>query len=189
MNERELGRGIVHILFGIAFVILIIFDLLKVWHLAVLVSVALILAFLSREIRVPLVSFFLHNFERRDARLPGKNFIFFLAGILLAFALFPKDVCLASIAILTFADPVSHFIGENFGRISIFGKNIEGHLAGFIAGSLFAIMFVKPLLAFIGCFFGVLAELITIKIQEVKIDDDLVIPVVAGLAMVLAGFL
>jgi len=189
MNERELGRGIVHVLFGIAFIILIMFDFLKVWHLVFLVLAASTLAFLSREFRVPIVSFCLRNFERRDVWLPGKNFIFFLLGILVVFAFFPKNICLASLAILTFIDPVSHFIGRNFGRISMLGKNIEGHIAGFILGSAFAMMFVKPLLATIGCFFGVLADIFTIKIQEVRIEDDFVIPIVAGLAMVLVDFL
>lgn len=189
MNERELGRGIMHVLFGIIFIILIIFGMLGVWHLLLLISISIVLAFLSKEVRVPVVNFCLRNFERRDARLPGKNFISFLIGVLFAFAFFPKNICLASLAILTFADPISHFIGSNFGRISIFGKNIEGHIAGLLVGSVFAMMFVKPLIATIGCFFGVLAELIAFKIQEVKIDDDLIIPVVAGLAMVLVSFL
>ncbi|MEM4270892.1 MAG: hypothetical protein QXO70_02225 [Candidatus Pacearchaeota archaeon] len=189
MNSKETGRQIVHVLFGIVFMLLIIFNLLKVGHLIFLVLIATILSFLSREIRIPIVSFFLRNFERENVRLPGKNFISFLLGILLAFVLFPKDICLASLAILTFADSISHFVGTNFGRISIFGKNIEGHLASLVIGSLFAMMFVKPLIAFVGCFFGILAELITIKIQDIKVEDDLLIPVSAGLSMTLVSLL
>jgi dolichol kinase len=45
---------------------------------------------------------------------------------------------------------------EEFGRIKTYlnkKKNIEGNIAGFIAGSLSAMLFVPPLIAFIGGLF------------------------------------
>jgi dolichol kinase len=97
-------------------------------------------------------------------------------------------MALASIAILTFADPISHLVGKCFGRIpSILDrrKNIEGHVVGFLASSAIALFFVSPLLAFAGSFIAVTFESMIIEVQKMKLDDNLIIPLAAGTAMYL----
>ncbi|MBU4086297.1 MAG: hypothetical protein KKB21_01830, partial [Nanoarchaeota archaeon] len=89
--------------------------------------------------------------------------------------------------ILTFSDPVSHFIGSNFGRIKLVNerKNVEGTIAGIIIGTLLASFFVHFWLAFIASLAAMLFELLGIKLAESEIDDNLLIPLVAGTTMFL----
>jgi dolichol kinase len=188
MKIKEIRRQILHILLGILFIFLIIYNLITPLELFIILIFSGILSFLSLKFKVPIVNFFLEKFERENPNLPGKAFIMFLAGILIAWKIFPLDIALASITILTFADPISHFIGENFGKTnSIINKkkNIEGHIAGFIISSLFALFFVSPIVAFSGAFIAMIFESLIIEIQKIQLDDDLIIPLVAGATMLL----
>jgi dolichol kinase len=188
MKIKEIRRQILHILIGIFFLILIIYNLISPLELFILLIISGILSFASLRFKVPIVNFLLEKFERKNPDLPGKAFIMFLAGILITWKIFPLDIALASITILTFADPISHFIGENFGKTnSIINKkkNIEGHIAGFVISSLFAMFFVSPLIALAGAFIAMIFESLIIEIQKIQLDDDLIIPLVAGATMLL----
>jgi len=190
MNYFEVKRQILHILIGIILLFLIIFEIITPLFLFILLVLSGFLAVLSLKYEIPVINFFLKNFERDNPDLPGKAFIMFLAGILLAWKLFPHNIALASIIILIFADPVSHFIGESFGKTIFFldkKKNIEGHLAGVIISSLLAIFFVSPVLAISGSLAAMLFESIIIEIQKIRLDDNLIIPLVAGTAMLLVN--
>ncbi len=192
MNLQETKRQILHILIGIFFSLLIIYNILTPLYLFILLMLSGLAAVLSLKYKIPIVDLFLEKFERKSSELPGKGFIMFLAGILLALELFPRDIALASIIILTFVDPISHFIGENFGKTKSFidkKKNIEGHLAGFIVSSIFAMFFVHPCLAISGALAAAVFESTIIEIQKIKLDDNLIIPLVAGTIMLVISMI
>jgi dolichol kinase len=139
---------------------------------------------------VPIISFFLDNFENKKDKqqLPARAVIFGVTGSLLALQLFPKNIALASISILVFADPISHLIGKVLGKTKHFldnNKNIEGHIAGAMVSSLIAMFFVSPYLAFAGALVAMLFESLIIEIQKIKLDDNLIIPLAAGTTMFL----
>lgn len=190
IDEIELRRKVLHVMIGIAALFLIIYEIVNPLIIFVILSVAVLLSLLSLQTRIPLVSFFLDNFERRkDMKgFPGRGIIFAIAGSLLALKLFPEDIALASIIILIFADPTSHFIGKAFGRTKSFfdkRKNIEGNIAGFIISSLFAMFFVQPVLAIAGSLIAMIFESTIIEIQKIELDDNLIIPIAAGTAMLI----
>ena len=188
MNNQELGRKALHILIGIILLYLIMFNLIGLYYLFFLLILAGFLSLLSLRYKIPIVNFLLDRFERKNTDLPGRAFLFFLAGILLTLKLFPRDIALASIIILVFADPVSHFVGKTFGKIKLpldKEKNVEGHLAGFIVSSLFAMFFVSPILAISGSLVAMLFESLIIEIQKIRLDDNFIIPLVAGTTMLL----
>ena len=86
------------------------------------------------------------------------------------------------------ADPTSYLVGKTLGKTKSFidkRKNIEGHLAGFIISSLFAMFFVSPILAISGSLAAMLFESIIIEIQKIELDDNLIIPQAAGTTMLL----
>ena len=187
MNIAELKRQILHVLIGIIFLFSIIYKLITPLQLFILLVISGIFGFLSLKYKIPILDFFLEKFERKNTEFPGKGFIMFLAGTLLVLKLFPLNIALASIIILTFADPVSHFIGENFGHFKILQnkKNIEGNIAGIIVSSLLAMFFVHPCLAIAGSLTAMLFESLIIEIQKIKLDDNLIIPLIAGTIMFL----
>jgi len=190
MNHAELGRKIVHMLIGIVALLLLINNIITPLIIFIILIIGTLCSLLSLKYRIPIISFFLDNFERPEekTKLPGVGIILAVVGSLLALQLFERNIALASITILTFADPISHLIGKLFGRTKSFldkKKNIEGHIAGTIIGSLFAMFFVHPILAFSGALAAMLFEAIIIEIQKVQLDDNLIIPLAAGTAMFL----
>jgi len=190
IDKQELGRKILHIMIGIAALLLIVFNLVSSFIIFIIFIICIILSLLSLKFKLPIVNFFLENFERSEDknRLPGRGYLFAVAGSLLALQLFERNIALASITILIFADPTSCLVGKLFGRTKSFidnKKNIEGHIAGFLVSSLFALFFVSPALAIAGSLVAMLFESIIIEIQKIRLDDNLIIPLAAGTTMLL----
>ena len=187
--QVDLRRKVLHILLGIIGLSLLIYDLITPLQIFIVLIMGAILSLLSTKFRVPIISYFIDNFEiKQPGQLPARAIIFGVAGALLTIQLFPRDIALASIAILAFADPISHLVGRILGKTRHFfdsKKNIEGHIAGAIISSLIAMFFVSPYLALAGSLVAMLFESLIIEIQKIKLDDNLIIPLAAGTTMFL----
>ncbi len=193
LSTLELKRQLMHILVGIVTVTLLYFDILSPWALFLMIIIGFLLSFLvKRNVKVPLIDWFLRHFERPDQmnNFPGKGTLFFFIGSLLVLKLFDKDIALASIMVLTFGDSVSHLFGAKFGRLQNFfngqsRKLFEGTLMGTLAGFFASWLFVSFPLAFVGSFAAMIAEVIKIDFNERTLDDNIVVPLVAGTVMFL----
>jgi len=190
INHLEVKRKILHIMIGIVALFLIIYNIINPLIIFIILTIGIFVSLLSLKIRIPLISWFLDNFERNKDKnkLPGRGIIFAVIGSLLALQLFEINIALASIIILTFADPISHLVGKAFGKTKSpldKKKNIEGHIAGAIISSLMAIFFVHPALALAGALTSMLFESLIIEIQKIQLDDNLIIPLAAGTTMFL----
>jgi dolichol kinase len=188
----ELKREVFHIIVGILFVI----GIMYIPHAQLIGIILLVFGFFlsifATQFKIPLISKGLEIFEREsDKNFPGKGVLFFFAGALLSLQLFSRNIALASILILTFGDPIAHFVGANFGKINSQmnrNKNLEGTLAGIAVGGIFASFFVPVFPAFIGASIAMIIELVGVKIGREKIDDNLLIPLIAGLVIYLISF-
>jgi len=192
IDSLELKRKILHMLVGISALLLLIYNIITPLIIFIVLIAGIFVSLLSLKIRIPLISWFLDNFERdKDKnRLPGKGVIFAFIGVLLVLQLFEKNIALASLAILTFSDSISLLIGKYFGKTKSIlnkNKNIEGTIAGILIGPIFACFFVPFYLAFAGSLTAGISELLTIKIGNIKIDDNLIIPLAAGTIIFLIG--
>ena len=189
----ELRREIFHVIAGILGVIGILYFQYTMTIALVLLVIGFFISLLATQYKIPLITRGLCVFEREcNMNFPGRGVLFFLAGALLSLQLFSRNIALASILILTFADPVSHFAGANFGKINSRlnkNKNLEGTITGIIIGALAASFFVPIGSAFIGASIAMVVELIGIKIGKEKIDDNLIIPLISGLVMSLISFI
>jgi len=109
--------------------------------------------------------------------------IFFALGIILSLLLFPPLISYAAIAVFTLGDGSATLFGKTIGN-HVFpynkGKKIEGTIFGFLLASLGASMFVNPLKALVGAAIGMIVESL-----PTPINDNLTIPLIAGLTMVL----
>lgn len=142
----------------------------------------------KRKLRLPIVSNIIDAAERAEAieKSPASGALFFFIGSLFSLLLFSSniDVVCASILILALGDSVSTLIGKNFGRSKIFyspAKSWEGSIGGFALAFLGAATQITLPIAFIGALAGMLVESLPIKV-----NDNLAMPVFAGLAMSLA---
>ena len=188
--NKELGRQILHIIVGAVTVYLIYIGILDPLVLFMILIVGAIASFLSTKIRVPFFGWFLERFEReRNLKtFPGIGMIFFFASALLCLKLFPKDIALASLMVLTLGDSTSHLIGKYFGRTKnpLNGnsyKLLEGSFAGLVFGFIGALVFVSPVEAFAASFLAVIVEATQFDLNKKAVDDNLLIPLVAGTAI------
>lgn len=188
MTATEFRRGLFHIISGIIIILLIRFDYLTKWLLLVVLAVSLIVSLICKKYRIPLIYWFLEKLDRKKdiEKFPGKGAIFYLIGITLVVFLFPEDIALASIAILAVSDPISRFVGVNFGKIKHpfnDAKFVEGIVAGIVVGFLAAVLFVTPAEALFAAIFAMIAEGIEIKLGAQRVDDNIIMPVVAGVVI------
>ena len=192
LTKREVGRQILHAIVGLIAVALIYFEILSAFAVLLLIIVGICASLISKRIKLPFFNFFLNHFEREDMKkkFPGKGMIFFFIGILLAMQLFDKDIALAAIMILALGDSISHLVGERFGRIrNIFNGHSKKLLEGTIMGTLFgfagALLFVPIPEAFLGSLGAMIAEVIKVDLNDKTLDDNLVVPLIAGTVMLL----
>ncbi len=196
-NERfnkinfEIRRKTFHILMGISIIFLIYKNLIDAEIIFFVLIFGIILSLICRKYEVPIISKFLEFFDRKEhlKQFPGRGVIFFFIGVLLAIKLFPKDIALASIAILTIGDSLSHIFGLYFGRTKNFfgngNKMLEGTIFGIIFGFLAAILFVAWYEALIASIIAMIAEAVEFELNKNPVDDNVVVPLVSGTVILL----
>jgi len=185
ISNFEWYRQIFHIFLGIAIAALLLYDFIDKNIILMLIILGLIISYISKKTKIPVVYDLLKKFERNEEieKFPGKGVIFYFIGAYVALLLFPKDIAMASIMVLAFGDSVSHIYGLHFGKTRYsFSKTkfIEGTIAGFIAGFIGALVFARWYESLLASLAAVLVEAIEIKIGAQQVDDNLIIPFVAG---------
>lgn len=187
LTTKELHRKAFHIGVGIIILISYYFDIISPLSMFLMIIVGILTSLISKHSEIPIIHHFLNKFERDNQRhkFPGRGMIFFFIGSLLVMKLFDKDIALASIAILTFGDSLSHIVGEKYGEIkNIFNdkskKLFEGTLAGIFAGFLASLLFVAWSEAFLASLGAMIAEVIQIDLNQNTLDDNIIVPLVAG---------
>ena len=190
----ETRRNLFHLILGLLVVAGLYYNILDVWIMLAVVVVGFLLSTASRRRPVPLINWFLQRFERKEdleGGIPGRGALFFFVGLLLALALFEHEVVLASATIFVLADSISPLIGVKVGRVRhplSDKKFLEGSIAGFIFAFLGAMLFVSPLEALLATFFAVVVEAID-TVNGRRIEDNITIPLVAGLVITLLRML
>jgi glycerol-3-phosphate acyltransferase PlsY len=185
-----LKRGLFHLFGGLSLAI-IGFSLPQMF-LVILLSLATF-TFLALELvrlKTPAINRrFLALFqpllrEKEAAHLTGASYI--LIAALISFLVFPKDIAVLSLSFLAVGDAVAGIVGEQVGGRRLFGKTLVGDFACLIACLAVGVIFhyaglAIPLLA-------ALAGSLSATIMEalpLPIDDNLTIPLFAGIVMTL----
>ncbi len=187
----EMRRLAFHAAVGIAAIFLIANGLAGVYFFALLSIAGLLLSFFSVKYRIPVIYHFLKFFDRKKERIPGKGAILLIAGITLALTFFPQDVALAAIAILAIGDAISR-LGQFFGKLHLpwnRHKQLESTFLGFLGSAVLASFFVTRTEAVIASAAGMLIESFPINARGRIIDDNILVPVVAGLTITLLRLL
>ena len=188
VTKVEIKRKIVHL----ATLVVPVGYLLTSEETVLLFLIPFFLCFLTgdllRHFHSGLASLFRKYFFGRVLREEEKPTLmgstYFLFSTILTILLFPKSIAIASLLILIVADTAAALVGRGIGRISIFGKTLEGSLAFFLSSLL--IVWIYPNLNRCS---GSLAALgaTVIEILPIKVNDNLTIPLVAGAIMFFLG--
>ncbi len=181
---RENLRKSIHLIFGLAIAALMLY--LERDVLLVFLSIALLAGFIisdaaARGYRLWIISPLLSLVDR-NAALPGKGALFFVLSALIVLTLFPIRIAFLSVLALSLVDGVATIAGRRWGRMKILrGKTLEGSLAGIVVAFLAFLIFIPAVHALLLAIFAGAVELIS------PVDDNLVIPVAAGVFLQILG--
>jgi phytol kinase len=112
--------------------------------------------------------------------------LFFALGIALPLVVFPEPIGYVSITILTLGDGVASIFGQKFGNVQIpFNKPkyLEGTVSGFLFAFCGSLLFIHPFGAVTASAVGMLVESLPLPL-----NDNLTIPMVSGLALIVCSF-
>lgn len=184
-DKLELRRQIAHITTGFAIIFLVHYNLLSLEGLLLILIAGGILSYAMRTKEVPIATNLLKLFEREEymKRFPGRGSFFFVCGSFLSLLFFSEEIAFAAIAIMAIGDAVNNIIGTYFGRIKIFynkKKHVEGLVIAIITGTIAGVHFVPLFPAFVAATVALVIETIPLKVGLHEIDDNIVIPLVAG---------
>ncbi len=185
----ELKRQFFHTAYGIfiIFSVIIFGDLFVANILTLILFIGGLLSYLHLKKKIFPISKILEHVERENSLFPGMGAFFFTFGSLMALYLFPENIALAGICVLTFGDSCSHIFGvymrnKKYNHPSV-KKMIEGNLAGIIVASVAASFFVDPFFGFVGALVAMVAEFL--EFAFTKLDDNFYIPLLASLVIFL----
>lgn len=187
-SNGEILRKAIHISgFAVPFIYLYLFNARLVSLSLFLVTVLYAVSELTRTkgINVPVLSTITRKAAVSNSEI--NHFvtapISFAMGIILALLIFPPHIACASIAVLTLGDGFAGIFGKIFGKTTHFfnrKKKLEGTICGFTCAFLGSTLFIGPLKALVAAAVGMLVECL-----PSPIDDNLVTPLSAGIALIL----
>ena len=190
LTSREIQRQALHIALGCIIVLVspIIPFAGRVW-LGVAIIMFCISLLIKKGFRVPIFYALYDHFGRKDEkeRLPGKGYVAYLLGSSVAILLFPDPVAYAAIMVLAFGDSISRLLGP-YGAITHPLDNrkfVEGILIGAIVAAFVASIYVPLYKAILGSIVGMFLEAMQLHVLGERVDDNVFIPIIAGIVMVL----
>jgi len=184
LSKVELKRRLFHLISGIVLVGLIYFDILDIFGAGIILAIAVLLSLIFRKYKIPILYTIEKQLDRPEdlKKFPGKGAVFYMVGVFLALVLFPKNVAMASIIIMALGDSVAPLIGQ-YGSIKSplnSKKYVEGSIGGMLAAAIGALIFVNPLESISGAAGAMIAEVVGLKVGSNQLDDNIIMPLVAG---------
>jgi dolichol kinase len=184
----EIRRQLFHIIVGTGLALLFHFQILKPIHFTILIAAMIVTFILYLRFKIPGVHYLLAAMERKKNMnsFPGLGATFFVLGMTIAMWIFPHNIATAAILILVWADGTSSLLGP-FGTTAYLNpkKMWEGIIIGILAGTAAAAFIIPFSHSFIAATISMLIEGLDLKLGQWKIDDNLLIPLIAGTVLVL----
>jgi len=195
---KEISRQLVH-LSGILFILLAQFtekSTASIYFFLIALTFLIYSIYIMRE--TSRLKKFVHFFESRlrekvmkierpGIPMQGAFWFYFACG--LSFLIFPKEIATAACLILAVSDSLSTLVGKHLGTRKILGtKTLEGTLVFFFSSLIIALAF-SPSAALAVALAATAGELLPELAPSLKrraiLDDNLTIPILAGIAFLL----
>lgn len=186
---KHLGRKLFHLLGGLGLLSLYYLlgrrNALVCYGLLVLVVLAVDIT----RLRVPAFNQFiqtrLSSFIRKNEADKLTGTVSYVLGIGLTLLFYRPDIATAAICFLAFGDVAATTVGERYGRTRISGaKSLEGTLA-FVAAAVLSglLLDLAGLHLSYGLLFAGALVAAGVELLPLRVNDNLVIPLVSGGAM------
>jgi len=179
---KEMKRQFLHLVIGLSMSLLIYFHYAPAYIPGIIAIIGFGLSVWHDKRGIPILGYFLKEVDRNDF-LPGYGAISLMGGIFIAFMFFPVDFAFIAAITLSivdsFATAFGLFLGEE-GKKSVWASTTGGIINIAFFTSFFT--YIPVTYAVVGTFAGAAAELFYKKWYF--IDDNLIIPIVAGLVLI-----
>jgi len=189
-KSNTLKRGLFHIFGGLLIPIAALFLPRMVFIISLGVATFIFLTFELIRFRLPRINRWFSSFfklllrEEEVSRLTGSSYM--LIASVIAFLVFQRDIAVLALSFLAVGDAVATLVGKQIGKRKLLGKTLEGNLACF-----FSCIVIGFIIHYAGLNIGLLTILVgsvgaTIaEAIPLPINDNLTIPLLAGLVMTL----
>jgi phytol kinase len=180
---KEIGRKFIHLSILLAILIYAIIERTYGHQKAIitLTGILVLLFFLEylrldQHMTLPFLSKFIR--DKEEHKMYGA--VFFLAGTIIALGVFDYRIALAAILMATFGDLVAAIIGSRFGITKIFrDKTAMGFGSGLLTNLIVGILILAAYYNIVIVISMAAAASIVESFTD-EIDDNLVVPIVAG---------
>jgi len=183
--NKELLRQLIHT----SGVFIVVLSYLIPIRVLIIICIALLvfLVMIFRWDHYRYIPFFSPILRQCKRNHDERGSIYFFIGIIITLILFQANLAVANAAILIllFGDSSSTLVGKRWGKIKLpfqDQKTLEGSLAFLLVGFMVSLTQISLLPALFGALSGALTEAYS------PIDDNLTIPIVAGLVMSLVVY-
>jgi dolichol kinase len=182
---RHIGRKLYHLVGGIG--LLSLYYILGREHALTFYAVFFLIAFgldLTR-LKIPAVNQFVFtwfgNFIRKNEKNKLTGTAPYILGIGLSLYAYSPEVATAAVCFLAFGDVAATTVGERYGKTKIGDKSLEGS-AAFIIAALVSGLFLQIIGVYLPSGVMVLGAFIAagVEILPLPVNDNLLIPIVAG---------
>ncbi|NQT62207.1 MAG: phosphatidate cytidylyltransferase [Candidatus Marinimicrobia bacterium] len=122
--------------------------------------------------------------QHEKNNLTGATYVF--TGAVVAIFLFPKEIAVPALLILSISDTLAALIGIPFGKHKFLKKSLEGSTAFFISTAvILAIFFPESTIISL-----IIAAIVTLaEAYPMNLDDNFLIPILSGTLLSLASLL
>ncbi len=190
LQTHELVRKAIHI--NTSLIPLIYWFFLE-RHLTLQIVIFLSLGFLSVDylrLRSSMVEkIFMKVFgsalrQHEHNKLTGATYVF--TGAVVCIFLFPKEIAVPALLILSISDTVAALVGIPFGKHKFLKKSLEGSTAFFISTSIILYFFVPHSLLVI---FAIALVVTLAEAYPMNLDDNFLIPILSGILLSLSSMI
>lgn len=178
--QKEILRKLIHFGSGIIPILVIIFGKGTVLPILVIFTILFILVdFLKSKINwmFKLYKYFFQSISRKSELYKLTGASWFLLGDVIVLIIFPENIAIFSMLLLSVSDTFAAIVGKIFGKTKLFLKSLEGTFAFFLSG-LIVSMFFQDLPLSIRLFTVLTATIV--EIYSTKINDNLTIPIASA---------
>lgn len=190
VSSTELSRKLIHLvnlIIPFSYMV-IVTDRVEMTIIMSILSIVFILVEYAR-MRVQIVkSIFSKLFNpmmrkhELDGKLTGATWVVIISVPIIYF--FPKEIAVLSLVFMSVGDSAASIIGQAFGKTIIGSKSLEGTL-GCFAACVIALLILDLIPLSVGLSGAIVATIF--EALPLKIDDNVLIPVTSGTAMVLVS--
>jgi len=190
LRSHEIVRKAIHLsssLLPLAYWFL--FERDQILHMVIFLSLGFLTAELLRLKSSSVEKLFMRVFgpalrKHEKEKLTGATYVF--VGSVVAIFLFPKQIAVAALLILSISDTLAALVGIPFGKHKFLKKSLEGSLTFFISTTvILSIFFPEAMIINL-----IIAGAVTLaEAYPMNLDDNFVIPILSGILLSIASLI